>query len=186
MTVATRTISSLLLVISTPVDAQRMTAVVDTRAMSSSIEAPAAKAKGPLDWPARLSVDGVPLESGLQKLHERSGVAIAFSSSVLPDNRSVTCFCSEVTVGQALSIMLEGLNLQAAEMEGDIVLISRAPSGTSIPLDMVADANRSVTGRLAAERRAGRIIGQVTNAASGQPIPSVQVSIDGPDHEVRR
>ena len=59
---------------------------------------------GLLEKPANLDVVEVPITEGLAKLFRQSGVAIAYSSNIVPQDRRVTCHCERVTVGRALSI----------------------------------------------------------------------------------
>ena len=62
-----------------------------------------------LERPARLKIADVSLDDALRALHQRSGVALAYSSSLVPADRRVTCLCTDVTVGDALTLMLRGL-----------------------------------------------------------------------------
>lgn len=135
---------------------------------------------GPLARPARLTLERVPLANGLQLLHERSGVALAFSSRLVPARQLVSCPCESATVGQALDHMLAGLGLKATELGGDMVIIAparndRARSSEDARLPSAGpDAVESVR----ADDIAGRIVGRVV-ASSGEPVGEAQVAIDG-------
>ncbi|HEX3157870.1 MAG TPA: SusC/RagA family TonB-linked outer membrane protein, partial [Gemmatimonadaceae bacterium] len=145
--------------------AQRVITFAGTR---SSIERPAAAPRSsPLELPARLTTRDVSLAEGLEQLHARSGVSLAFSPSFVPVDHRVTCYCADVTVGRALAVMLAGLPLESTAIDGDLVLIApRAPTASGAPVEPGA-----VT--------AAQISGVVTNAATQQPIPGVQVVIQG-------
>lgn len=128
----------------------------------------------PLDRPAKLSVEDVPLTDGLELLHARSGVSLAFSPAFVPGERRVTCKCTKLTVGRALQVMLAGLPLESTVLDGDLILIAPLPAGAKAPRD--ADAE---TFTAAAPQMVGQISGLVTNSASGQPVGGVQVIIMG-------
>ena len=128
----------------------------------------------PLDRPAKLSVEDVPLTDGLELLYARSGVSLAFSPAFVPGERRVTCKCTKLTVGRALQVMLAGLPLESTVLDGDLILIAPLPAGAKAPRD--ADAE---TFTAAAPQMVGQISGLVTNSASGQPVGGVQVIIMG-------
>lgn len=134
-----------------------------------------------LERPARLKITDVSLDEALRALHQRSGVALAYSPSLVPADRRVTCLCADVTVGRALSLMLRGLAVQVTEMEGDMVLLAPEAQGDASPSmnlaePRVQDMKGATPMRVLA---AARIIGRVTNANTGQPVGSAQVTIDG-------
>jgi TonB-linked SusC/RagA family outer membrane protein len=79
-----------------------------------------------LDRPARTEVRDTPLAKALAELQHRSGVALAFSPSLLANAGSVSCLCTELTVGKALDRMLEGTPFTYAELAGQ-VLVERRP-----------------------------------------------------------
>src|SRR5262245_42839140 len=60
-----------------------------------------------LDQPARLQVERVPLATALEELHDRAGVNVLFSPTMIPASREVQCDCASVTVARALTSMLE-------------------------------------------------------------------------------
>lgn len=134
-----------------------------------------------LERRANLDVNGVPITEGLDKLFRQSGVAIAYSSNVMPADRRVTCHCDRFTVGQALSIMLAGLPLQVSELDGATLLIAPRPvtegksetvdDGGSEPLVFAASSSKGAA-------LVGSVTGRIVSGTTNQPIPSVQVSID--------
>lgn len=136
----------------------------------------------PLDRPARLSVDDVPLTEGLRELHQRSGIALAYSPSLMPSARRVSCDCRGITVRDALARMLDGLPVQITELEGDLVLLVPARRDMAPPMDSRVDRTPVTTLAIAPIRSpaaVGRVTGKVTNAVTGQPIASAQVAVDG-------
>lgn len=160
-------------------------ATAQTRLASArSSHLPAAEAEtvskstsGLLERPANLDVVEVLITDGLAKLFRQSGVAIAYSSSIVPKDRRVTCHCDRVTVGRALSLMLAGLPLQVSELDGETLLIAPRVTGTAameIPENAMAVEPRPAKNVAAAATISGRITSGTTN----QPVASAQISID--------
>ena len=106
-----------------------------------------------LDRPALLEVGDMPLGRALEELQRSSGVSISFSPDVVPVDRRATCTCRTRTVGQALTILLEGTQLQVRAGRNQ-VLIGRARS------DAVASAT---------------LAGRITDAATGRGLSAVEV-----------
>jgi TonB-dependent starch-binding outer membrane protein SusC len=133
---------------------------------------------------ARLSVERIPLADGLEMLVRQSGVALAYSPAVIPTDRKVSCRCDAMTVGTALRIMLAGLPLEIAELEGGTLLIAaRTTSTTTSPNETNATAGRSIES--AASKMlieipmfAGTVTGRILSGTTNQPIASAQISID--------
>lgn len=135
-----------------------------------------------LERRANLNVNGVPLTEGLDKLFRQSGVAIAYSSNVVPADRRVTCHCERFTVGRALSIMLAGLPLQVSELDGATLLI--APR--TVTEGKVETSDDGAFGLLmfgissgSAAALAGNVTGRVTDEKSNRGIVGAQVNIPG-------
>ena len=76
-----------------------------------------------LDRPARLQVERVPLIDALRRLEQTSGVALAYSPSLLPATRFVSCGCREVTIREALEMLLDETRFTFRETEGQILLV---------------------------------------------------------------
>jgi hypothetical protein len=131
----------------------------------------------PLDRPARLTAEDVPLTDGLERLHATSGVLLAFSPDILPADHKVSCNCADMTVGRALSVMLHGLPLVSTVLDGDVVLIAPPKS----PPQMTPSPAPLLDGQVVPVQRmvAGQISGHVTDAASGQPVAGVQIIVVG-------
>lgn len=158
----------------TEAPAQRVVTLAGSRIPMEHLRPPPAR-PSPLDLPARLTMEDVPLDRGLELLHARSGVSIVFSPDLVPVSHRVTCLCEHVTVGRALRVMLAGLPLESSVSEGDLVLVTplQAPAMAS-PFDLTTRGGAST--RLDV---AGQVSGQVTNAANGQPVAGVQVVVVG-------
>ncbi len=155
--------------------AQRMISFAGPITSTSSVDVKPVAAS-PLDQPARLTAEDVSLSDGLERLHASSGVPLAYSPEILPSDHVVSCDCADMTVGRALSTMLHGLSLASTVLDGGVVLIAPAKPGTAASLIAVG-----LDGRITAVEPilAGQISGRVTDAASGQPIPGVQIAVVG-------
>ncbi|HEU4586790.1 MAG TPA: carboxypeptidase regulatory-like domain-containing protein, partial [Gemmatimonadaceae bacterium] len=155
--------------------AQRMISFAGTGTSTEIVSTTAAVS--PLDRPARLTAEDVSLTDGLGRLHATSGVLLAFSPDILPPDHRVSCDCADISVGRALSIMLEGLPLVSTVLDGDVVLI--APPKP--PARMTPSRAPGLDVQVAPVQRefAGQVSGHVIDAASGQPVPGVQITIVG-------
>lgn len=143
--------------------AQRVITFADAR--TSTERASATIAVSPLDRPARFTAQNVSLADGLELLHARSGVSLAFSPDVVSSEHRVSCSCASMTVGRALSVMLAGLPLESTVLDGDLVLIAPPSQGAQkTPAQPVL---------------VGQISGQVTNAVTMQPLVGVNILVVG-------
>lgn len=133
--------------------------------------------------PAKLQVEDVTLPEALSELERVSGIALAYSPSLLPAGVRVSCACGESSVGEALDSILSATRFTFRETREQIVLVRRevvggggdeaAPgsSATSAPATAGAQSQRAVaaptiiTGRVTTE-------GQV-------PLPGALVSVVG-------
>jgi TonB-linked SusC/RagA family outer membrane protein len=145
-----------------------------------------------LSRPAHLEIEHLLLSEALAELQRRSGVALAFSPSLIPKARRVTCHCTTVTVGQALDTILAGTNFTYAELGRRVIIQPARSQGLDddVLLHAVTLADRSPTTgptligdvgavgvREAGQEVAGKVSGTVTDAATGFPLPNVQVGI---------
>ncbi|MGH7552098.1 MAG: TonB-dependent receptor domain-containing protein, partial [Longimicrobiales bacterium] len=149
----------------------------------------------PLDMPARLRIENVALPDGLTELHRRSGVGLAFSPSLLPQTRKVTCLCEKATVGEALDRILVGTMLRYLEVGGHVVIERRpAPAQASVDLANLAirpahPALGSSVGMLAnglfdagapiksAVQQLATVAGRVIDSRTREPLAGVQVHV---------
>ena len=79
--------------------------------------------------PARVTVSGLPLREALSRLAERSRIRIAFSPSLLPDDRHVDCECATVSMARALDQLLADTDLGYVELGSQVLLVPRAEVG---------------------------------------------------------
>jgi len=115
----------------------------------------------PLERRAGLVVEGVSLNDALLALRRTAGISIAFSPDILPPDLRVTCRCDTVTVGEALSRLLEGTSLTYRATDTQVLIL--APSGPPDTLGVVrgrvvdaetGDPVSYAAARLAGDRRA--------------------------------
>lgn len=137
-----------------------------------------------LERPARIRVYNVPLLDALRDLERRSGVALAYSPSLLPSGVRVTCDCDAVTVRDALRSILLRTTFGFRETDGQVMLFP------STPVERSTIAARDTANTSAASRATPRSIadirslrpdsatvsGTVTTDA-GAPIASALVSV---------
>lgn len=138
-----------------------------------------------LELPARLEVKEVSLTEALVRLSTQSGVTVGFSPSLLrSDARTVECSCLALSVGEALTRLLEGLPVRYEERDGQILLIPVA-SGTVSRPELPATAPTllpttpmvyTTNMRLVADSLVtGRIVDEVTR----QPLTDARVVVAG-------
>ena len=100
-----------------------------------------------LERRAGLVVRDTSLAGALDLLGRRSGVALAYSPSLLPADLRVTCECQSATVGQALERLLVGAALSFRAVEGQIVIVPERRSPTAQPEDIATASEESGTRR---------------------------------------
>ncbi|MBI4540567.1 MAG: carboxypeptidase-like regulatory domain-containing protein, partial [Gemmatimonadetes bacterium] len=141
-----------------------------------------------LQRPANLRVHDVPLAAALLELRHSSGVALAYSPSLFPADRRVSCLCEARTVREALAHLLQGTEFRYSEL-GRMVLIEPkaalaggGAAGSDLMLVLTsavvkADEPAGSASRL--EPRAlpqeATIRGVVTDQRTGQPLEGAQV-----------
>jgi TonB-linked SusC/RagA family outer membrane protein len=141
-----------------------------------------------LDRPARIRVYNVPLLDALRDLEQRAGVALAYSPSLLPSAIRVTCACENVTVRDALRIVLVNTEFNFRESDNQILLYPVGQDATSrikaAANDFAAAAEQSVIDALRIGTTRTRapdsttITGRITSDA-GSPIASALVTLPG-------
>lgn len=143
-----------------------------------------------LEQPARLKVENVVLSASLKELHRRSGVALAFSPSLLPKMHRVTCRCERLTVGEALDQILSGTGFHYVDLGPQILIeLGQQPVWSREPYEQSGVARRIFTANPVAtpvptrtERpraAAGTVTGTVVEAATQRPLTGVQMTIPG-------
>jgi len=138
---------------------------------------------------AGLNVANVTLSHALEALVHNSGVAVAYSPTLLPRQLRVSCACETATVQEALGRLLMGTGFEVFVAGGQVVLgqPSQRSAPPLAPYHFAAGvlANPSTTAmaarfdlsmRLGAEMQ-GTITGRVLDAQTGQPLAAAQVSL---------
>lgn len=145
--------------------------------------------------PARLSIHNVALTDALRKLQEASGIPLAFSPSLLPEDLRVSCACENVTVEEAIRMLLQGTSFEVAVVADHVVIHERptlrarlaGPAGSSepdvLPVSMTGEIETAITGAHVFPRTRARqqatVVGQVVDGQTNEPLSAVQVSIRG-------
>jgi TonB-linked SusC/RagA family outer membrane protein len=139
---------------------------------------------------ARLDIQEVPLAAALSRLSDVSGVTIAFSPSVVEqERRLVSCACAGLTVGGALDHLLAGTGFGHSEFQGQVIVYrspERAPmrsiesrpwyyrtAALGSPGAQAPRAPASVV------RIQGTVTGRIIAADTGQPLGAVRVQVVG-------
>ncbi len=122
-----------------------------------------------LDRPIPVQLDRVPIGQALGIIAATAGITLAYSDEQLPHDRVVSLVADRITVGDALRVVLEGTDL------GILVL----PSGRiSLGPRAARLLSRGVQG-------GGAITGRVSDAATGQALPEVTVTVDATNSRSR-
>lgn len=166
-------------------------------AQTQGVVASWARTSGPnsvLEARANLDVRDLSLDEALRQLQAASGVAVAFSPSLLPEGHLVSCRCMGVSVAEAATILLRGLPLEFVTLAGHLVIRQRRDArlisvGAAAPRESPSsfDARRvSRNGNAPSYRppppRQGTIAGRVLDRSTQRPLAGAQVSI--PDLEL--
>jgi TonB-linked SusC/RagA family outer membrane protein len=139
-----------------------------------------------LDRPARIRVYNTPLLEALRDLERRSGVALAYSPSLLPGRIRVTCACDTLTVRDALRVMLSRTAFEFREADGQVLLfpittdaVARLPvvSRDSAPSRATISANPTPIGEGRLLRPDSTTITGTVTTDAGTPIGSAFVSL---------
>lgn len=109
----------------------------------------------------RVSLDmrDVSLETLLDALEREAAIGLEYSSRVVPVNKRVTVRGADLTVQDVLAEALQGTDIE--------------------PVVTGAGSLRLVRSR---KQQTGRILGAVTDATTGRPIPGVQIVVSGTRH----
>lgn len=175
----------------TPLASQDTAIVERTERMVAAAEG--TPYSGALSRPAQLELDDSPLAAALTELQRRSGVSLAFSPSLIPDARRVTCHCISASVGEALNVILAGTGFTYAEVGRRIVIqpvysrastdgtanggVAHAASWSSSSSATIEPAPAGIPDLPGGTTAPGKIHGTVTDAATGFPIPNAQIGI---------
>lgn len=111
---------------------------------------------------ARLNVEDVPLVDALEALEEASGIAMAYSPTMLPPEVTVTCACEENSVGEAIGVLLQDTGLEAIWVTGRLI---------------IREARLDRASETAPPPQVGVISGRVTSS-DGEPLSSATVRLE--------
>lgn len=109
----------------------------------------------------KLTLHQATMKEALRAVAKQADVRLMYNDNDLPADRLVTATISEATVEQALALVLRGTELLARRTEGGIAIEPR--SHPERPGHRILQ---------------GSVIGRVTDAATGQPIPAVAVRLE--------
>jgi TonB-linked SusC/RagA family outer membrane protein len=116
-----------------------------------------------LGRPSNLRIEAAQLGAALEELTRTSGVALAFSPSLLPGDLRVSCSCVSNSVAEALNTLLQGSGFDYREGDGQVILVPvRPPRLRTASADMRLPA----TGAL----------GVVRTMLREDPLPSILVA----------
>jgi len=139
----------------------------------------------------RVSVDlrRATLEEAINSITDQTDLKVAYLREEISGGQKVTLYEAEITAREALQKVLQGTNLRvvsATEMQ--LVLTKRVQSTeeetkTASPSVHESAKHVSTTQRLATfashELQQGSIMGTVTDAQTGEPLPGVNVVVEG-------
>lgn len=135
-----------------------------------------------LEQVAGLEVRDVPLLTALTELERRSGLALAYSPSLLP-NPSVSCACRDSTVAGALRTLLARTGFTFRQAEQQVVLLlgptvspgsspSRSAPVRPLPSEAPTLPPAVITGRILTEGQTPLAGALVTLASAGRSVLS--------------
>jgi TonB-dependent starch-binding outer membrane protein SusC len=164
------------------------------RLLASAAKANVRAEQSLLSRAANLNAAGEPLQDALIRLRQTSGVFIAFSPTRLPATTRVTCHCANVTVGEALVRLLQGLPFTYRET-GDLVTVeptatfdggghtdanARGSQGAGQGAAQVGHLSSFVNPESRVVAQAAAVLsGRVSEEGSGRPLASAQITIEG-------
>ena len=108
----------------------------------------------PLDARVSLTARGVSLRDALDQLGTRSGIALAYSSDLVPLDRSVCVVAERQPLGHVLATLLAGTRAAASVVAGRVVLVPTSDAHEPTPARVSMLERIVVTGNaVAASRR---------------------------------
>lgn len=120
-----------------------------------------------LSQPVTLDLVDAPLESALEAIARRAGLALAYNPDILPAGRTVTLRASALHARDALARVLHGTGLEPSITRSGQLTLARGPDA---PAD-AADAAAGVP-------QQGVVTGVVTDAGTGDALRGAQVRVD--------
>ncbi len=134
-----------------------------------------------LDRTIHLNISDATVEQALRQVAQKAGMRLSYGSGTIqPSARLVTIQDQQMTAGQALRHILEGMNVRILPYGSRQVILAEGNAGQG---QKTEDASGLVDLRKAQlvsmQKQEGTIRGQVTDAKSGEPLPGVNVIIAG-------
>ena len=115
----------------------------------------------PLERPVTLRLRRVALETALREIERQAGVSLLYSRTFVPLKKLVSVEGTDIAVREALRLALHGTGIVAVMGSGGAIVLEEARE----------ERNR--------KRRAGGIVGRVTDATTGAGIAAAEVLLDG-------
>lgn len=189
---STRWIAAIMLIAAVPSVATAQNVLANSRQIGPVPRAEAAPLESLLRVEAGLDVVDAPLPETLHRLGESSGVPVAYSPAFLPVDRTVTCRCEDLTLGEAVATVLAGIPFEMVAVRGQLVIRELREAASPLRLSGVALRMPDLERLEAADRRStdemrppppvqGTITGRVVDAQTREPLGEVQVYIPGTD-----
>lgn len=107
-----------------------------------------------------LSLQNASIEQALEVVRERSGIGITYNNNDLPGDKRVTCNVKDVTVADALNLILQKTNLSYKEYKSNFVIYTKPPVVKTI-------------------KTTGSIKGAIADAESGEMLIGASVLLVG-------
>ncbi|NIT79809.1 MAG: hypothetical protein GWO44_23625, partial [Thermoplasmata archaeon] len=105
-----------------PSAAVAQSVLANSRQIGPDRRAEAAQLQSLVGVPAGLDVIDATLTETLQRLEQSSGVPVAYSPAFLPVDRTVSCRCEDLTLGEAVKTLLAGIPFEMVEVRGQLVI----------------------------------------------------------------
>jgi TonB-dependent starch-binding outer membrane protein SusC len=163
-----------------PIAAMQVQSAVKPAALSVAGDA---RGTSLLELPARLHVENVSLKDALLRLKEATGIPLGFSPTLVSDAPHVTCHCENLTVGDAMAVLLRGTSFEMVPRAKHLVIReAMAAIHGVVTLDVSPEPGEVLEffkDELPPTRtsREGTIQGRVVEARTLQPIAAASVRI---------
>ncbi len=115
-----------------------------------------------------VSFKNMPLHKALQSISDKGGLHLTYNEELISSEKKVSLNLDKATVLEALYEALRGTNLRLNISASGHLIVVRKPSEVLLPAS-VAPMVSSGPG--------GKIVGKVVDAATGEPLPGVNVII---------
>lgn len=124
-----------------------------------------------------LHLEKATVEEALRRIGAEANLKLSYGSEAVAGDKSITLRLEEVTARQALQKVARDTNLKFILSRSGQVVVTREKRGARLEMSRVEPAERVATSPL--HPRVGIISGTVTSDATGEPLPGVNVVIEG-------